>query len=159
MPKKTIRITLFHASWCGHCTNFIPTWEKMTGDKNAQKNIEFVDYEEAGLASLPDTVKTINGSQARQFGFPTLKISIDDAEYLYEGQRTPESIYTFVVSKIQKMTGTVNPHPQMAVTYNNTSDKYSDISVSTEIENVYSATKEYYNSPGLKGGKSRSKRR
>lgn len=38
--KKPVKIILFHANWCGHCVDFIPTWEKMKSDKNANKNIE-----------------------------------------------------------------------------------------------------------------------
>ena len=41
MSSKPINITLFHADWCGHCVNFMPTWESMRSDKQAEKNIKF----------------------------------------------------------------------------------------------------------------------
>jgi thiol-disulfide isomerase/thioredoxin len=101
MSEKLIRITLFHASWCGHCVNFLPTWEKMAIDEAAQKNIEFAAYEESELKNLnPDVKKQKKINSAGVMSYPTLKISIDDNDHIYQGARTPEAIYEFVIKEL-----------------------------------------------------------
>jgi hypothetical protein len=150
MPKKIVRITLFHASWCGHCTHFMPTWDQMRQDTNALKNIEFNAYEDSELGNVPEPVKSINGTPARSFGFPTLKVSIDGQDYLYEGTRTPEAIYTFILDTIKQIGR--ETRTEMVITEN--SD--NSISVDTTPADIARATREFEQ---LKGGRSRSKSR
>lgn len=43
MTGKTAIIILYHATWCAHCTEFMPTWEELKKTKN--KNIKYKQYE------------------------------------------------------------------------------------------------------------------
>lgn len=97
--KKPVKITLFHAEWCGHCVDFKPTWEKMKENKEAWKNIEFEEYESGILNSLPEDVKKINGEDI--IGFPTIKISIFEKEYNYKGVRNQDEIFGFVLERMK----------------------------------------------------------
>ncbi len=150
MPKKIVRITLFHASWCGHCTNFMPTWDQMRQDTSALKNIEFNAYEDSELGNVPESVKSINGKPARSFGFPTLKVSIDGQDYLYGGVRTPEAIYTFILDIIKQIGR--ETRTEMVITEN--SD--NSISVDTTPADIARATREFEQ---LRGGRIGSKGR
>jgi thiol-disulfide isomerase/thioredoxin len=98
--KKPITITLFHADWCGHCKNFMETWESMKNDEHARKKIEFKDYESEELGNLDDETNRINGSLIDSF--PTIKISILQKEYDYVGERTDRDIYSFIINKIKE---------------------------------------------------------
>lgn len=103
--KKPIKITLFHANWCGHCTNFMPTWETMKSDETSHKNIDFEEYEEEAIGKLSDNERSINGRDVRSFGYPTIKINVNDSEYIYEGRRTIDDIYGSILEEIKQMSG------------------------------------------------------
>ncbi|VBB18572.1 protein disulfide-isomerase A4 [Yasminevirus sp. GU-2018] len=107
MPGKPIKLTLFHAEWCGHCHNFMPTWENMSTNKDACKNIEFKAYEEQSIADLDEDVRVVDGTDVRSFGYPTLKITVNDRSFVYNGRRTPEEIYRSIIEVI-KETGSVD---------------------------------------------------
>ena len=100
--SKTIKITLFHAEWCGHCKNFAPVWEHMTKYKKAKKNIKFASYKDTDIDELDQSEKTINGQAIE--GFPTLKINIGRNEYNYMGDRSDSKhIYQFIKDKINNV--------------------------------------------------------
>jgi thiol-disulfide isomerase/thioredoxin len=99
---KPIKITLFHAEWCGHCVDFKPTWEKMKVDKDANKNIEFEEYEASVLPGLPEELKKVNGEEIN--GFPTIKINVSGKDYNYKGARSKEDIYGFVIDHLKDNT-------------------------------------------------------
>lgn len=103
MSEKPIKMTLFHASWCDHCVRFMPVWEEMKKDADANKNIEFVQYEQKELEGMDESVKLINGKKIR--GYPTIKISIDGNDYDYDGNRTAKDIYLFILKKLNKKSG------------------------------------------------------
>jgi hypothetical protein len=123
---KQIRITLFHANWCGHCTRFMPTWETMKADKDSKKIIDFQDHEESSIGNLDESVRTIDGKDVRSFGYPSIKINVNDKEYVYEGQRTVDDIYGSILEELKKMSGV---NGTLTVTK---SDKNIDISTSED---------------------------
>ena len=59
-------ITLYHANWCGHCKNFMPTWNALKDvfDKN---NVTYAEYESDNNSA--------EVSAAGIRGFPTIRIS------------------------------------------------------------------------------------
>lgn len=99
--SKPIEITLFYANWCGHCNRFMPTWEQMKKDGKSNKNINFVEYEEAELEGLSDDVKSINGERINSY--PSIKITINGKEHYYDGQRDSKSIYSYIKEKLESM--------------------------------------------------------
>lgn len=100
MNKKPIDITLFHASWCGHCVRFMPEWERLKKTNNLDRFFNFNQYESNMLDSLDHHTKTINGQQIS--GFPTIKISVFDKQYEYDDHRNIHSILNFVKTKIKQ---------------------------------------------------------
>ena len=103
MPsKKPIEITLFHANWCGHCINFAPDWEKIKSNKLASKIVEFADHEESSIQNLNKSVRTIDNKDVRLFGYPCIKIKVNDKVYRYEGSRTEPEIYKSIINVLEK---------------------------------------------------------
>jgi thiol-disulfide isomerase/thioredoxin len=96
---KPINITLFHADWCGHCVNFMPTFEAMKNNKQANMNIGFNKVSDIELANLQKNKRQINGVDIE--GFPTIKIDIQGNTYNYMGERTQEKIYNFILDKLE----------------------------------------------------------
>lgn len=97
--EKPVKITLFHAEWCGHCVDFKPTWEKMKESKEAWKNIEFEEHEAGTLGSLSENEKKVNGEDI--IGFPTIRINIFEKEYNYKGSRDQDEIFGFVLDHLK----------------------------------------------------------
>lgn len=155
MSKKIVKVTLFHADWCGHCVRFMPTWEKMIKDKEATKNIEFEAYEESKMRSLDESIKTINGEDARTYGFPTIKITVDKEEYAYNGNRTPEEIYKYILEKIKISAYAGEEQSEMVIT---ASDQ--EINISTNSVDVGRNAREMFSEPIFEmDGGNRNKRR
>lgn len=92
---KTKYLTLYHVSWCGHCTRFLPLWEALTKyvEKKKIKNLKLqhFDYEKS---NIPDKFKMeING-------YPTLVIKDGNNTITYEEGREPKDM----VELIKKLT-------------------------------------------------------
>jgi len=85
-------LNLYHADWCGHCRNIMPTWDNyVNNSKNNNTNINTVKIESSHLSTLG---KEING-------YPTITLSYNGDEIDYNGDRTLESLENFVNSKGQ----------------------------------------------------------
>ena len=72
----SVKIELFHANWCGHCVNFMPTWKEIEHvlsqhakeiESKYGKVIKFAKYE-----SEADSEKI---REQNIQGFPTIKIN------------------------------------------------------------------------------------
>ena len=78
-------IYLFKAEWCGHCTAFKSTWDKIKSEYKQKYNFITVD------ASEKEKIE-----QWKINGFPTLiKVKNSNAEE-YVGPRTYESVTEFI---------------------------------------------------------------
>ena len=86
------KITLYHANWCGHCVNFLPTWKALKDVFNLN-NIKHEEYEDS---ANPKVIKEANIN-----GFPTIRISKNNKEYDYNGPRTPDDILHAVIPNLQ----------------------------------------------------------
>jgi thiol-disulfide isomerase/thioredoxin len=100
----TIDGTLYHASWCGHCKNFLPEWNKFKqqiqslNGKHKGIRITTHEYEDK---NLPVDGATIKGEQIK--GYPTLKITVTQNgksnEIEYEGKRNAKELFWYVTEK------------------------------------------------------------
>ena len=96
-----ITLTLFHASYCGHCHDFYPTWEQMKNNKKTDKYFEFRSYESEEIDGLSDKIKLVGGKPIR--GFPTIKIKIANKEWDYDGKRTSSKIFEFILNQLKNL--------------------------------------------------------
>jgi len=87
LNKDKDYIILFKASWCGHCRNFEPTWQKLM---NNIKHLEFITHEhdDSHSAKLMEKIKISS--------FPTILIYINNQYINYEGSKDYHTIYNFV---------------------------------------------------------------
>jgi len=110
MSNNSVSVTLFHATWCGHCVKFMPEWERMKKTQNIAKNIDFAAHESSEMNTLDVKKKTINGNKIG--GYPTIKISLNGSEFEYEGERKTKNILSFIRDKIKTspQKGGENPH-------------------------------------------------
>jgi thiol-disulfide isomerase/thioredoxin len=99
---KSIKITLFHASWCGHCKDFFPEkWNQLKSIPDAQKNIDFVEYEESAIKNLDRKELLINGKEFE--GYPTIKIEILGKQFNYMKKREVDDILDYIKTTLKKM--------------------------------------------------------
>jgi protein disulfide-isomerase-like protein len=103
----------FYAPWCGHCKRMTPTWEALaesTELAEADKHIAKVDC-------------TVENALCERFGvtgFPTLKVISAGKLYDYNGERTEESLKSFITSVFE--TTDSKPAPKKAVPREGPSD-------------------------------------
>lgn len=84
-----IEVILFKAEWCGHCTQFIDTWQTL--QKNIKNpNIKFTTYEQTNKKHKEEFT-TYNVT-----GFPTIKIKIGETVTEYTGDRSLEDLTQFI---------------------------------------------------------------
>lgn len=84
-------ILLIHATWCGHCKRFIPTYQSLCRKLNKKSGDDFpcVAIEDAELSKKPELVKALNFR-----GYPTIKFFDQYGKIIgnYEGERSEERL-------------------------------------------------------------------
>ncbi len=81
-------LMLFKADWCGHCKNFLPTWEKIS--KNTGLNVSFKIFDSDKNKKEIDEYNIS--------GFPTIMYKVNDKLIEYNGDRDENSIKEFILS-------------------------------------------------------------
>ena len=86
------KITLYHAKWCGHCQKFMQTWDGLKNffDKH---NIKYEDFEETENKDI------ISKKKIKRF--PTIIISKNNEDYLYNGEKSVNAIINEVLPDLQ----------------------------------------------------------
>jgi len=79
------KIILYHANWCGHCKNFLPTWQQFV------KEHPEINAEDIECSNEENKNKCANIE-----GFPTVILFKDDQQIQYNGERTIDALYNFV---------------------------------------------------------------
>lgn len=100
--SKPIKITLFHADWCHHCVSFMPIWNEMRTNLKAKQNIQFENHEESTINNLSKDIRTIDNTDVRSLGYPSIKIDVAGKQYIYSGRRTPENIYQSILDSLNE---------------------------------------------------------
>lgn len=100
-PKK-YRLEYYYMTYCPHCKDFEPIWEKLTNDKKIELNElgvnEFAKYELNG--SKKEDIDKVN--KYKVTGAPTIilvEIDNEDKYYIYDDNRKVEDIINFIKSK------------------------------------------------------------
>lgn len=87
--KNKMTFTFYHAPWCGHCKQFMPTWKEIKNEMNDNNNIIL---NEVNSDLQPDIIKEKNIQS-----FPTLILtSGNNTSYIYNGPRDKDSIIKFL---------------------------------------------------------------
>ncbi len=84
--NKKIDIMLFKADWCGHCTHFKPTWEKIA--KKFESKFNFFKYDADN-----DKHKL---KEYKVDAFPTILVKDGDIVRPYDGDRSEEELTSFL---------------------------------------------------------------
>lgn len=94
----------FSTSWCGHCQNFQPTWDKFSKDINNSDNIQALDIkcDKSENKELCDKYSDIIP------GYPCIIMVKDNIVSNYKGQRTIEGLQAFVDSSLTKSSNIPN---------------------------------------------------
>ena len=72
-------LVLYHADWCGYCTEFLPTWKKLINKMKTNNQVYLGEIEHKHLQSFPDPgVKT----------FPSLKFYKRNPKYKKLNKKT-----------------------------------------------------------------------
>lgn len=107
--SKEIKITLYYANWCGHCTNFKPEWnnfkENISEMKGGKVKVSVKEYEHSELETKGGA--KINGKDID--GYPTIKIKLikgkESNEYDYGdyGLRDSKYMTEFIKNVVKLM--------------------------------------------------------
>lgn len=82
------KVTLFKASWCGHCKKFMPVWEEVSASMKDQADFAVVDADEDKAEVKAHGVK----------GFPTVVKEVNGERTEFAGKRTAAELRKFVES-------------------------------------------------------------
>ncbi|KAI8984046.1 thioredoxin-like protein [Mycotypha africana] len=91
-PKKNVFVE-FYASWCGHCKNLAPIWEKL--------GTAFANEENCVIAKIDADKERDIGTEFEIQGFPTIKFfpAGESDPISYEGPRTEAGFIEFLNEK------------------------------------------------------------
>tara|TARA_R100001163_G_C5067628_1_gene206910 strand:+ start:953 stop:1249 length:297 start_codon:yes stop_codon:yes gene_type:complete len=86
-------LVLGYADWCGHCKNFMPTWNEFKA-----KHGNVIDIRELNADKDKQEIENLGIR-----GFPTLLMLNGKKKIKYEGERTLPALEAFVKTHL-------NPH-------------------------------------------------
>lgn len=89
---KTVFITAYKASWCGHCKKLAPVWERLAAALEDVPNVVVAEVE------CPSQKQICNEAGVK--GFPTIKsVFAGEVKELYSGKRELASLEKFARSQ------------------------------------------------------------
>jgi thiol-disulfide isomerase/thioredoxin len=87
-PSKK-EFVFYHATWCPHCTDTMPEWEKLKAQYKNKSDIQLKAIDEASLSTQEKTNLDIKG-------YPTIVLILDGKKIEYSGARTVEGFDSFL---------------------------------------------------------------
>jgi len=91
---SNVKVTLYHADWCGHCQKFKPQWGEFK-EMAKHDGINFAEFEEQELD--PNKPVMIGGVPMR--GYPSIKVEYKKngrtLDIEYNGQRNAMALLSF----------------------------------------------------------------
>jgi thiol-disulfide isomerase/thioredoxin len=95
-------VLLLHATWCGHCQQLMPEWERMESEINSsplRDKVEIVKIESADMdAKLPKYKAMTHRKDIPMQGYPTIAMIHGGNVKTYGGERSSEKIKTWISS-------------------------------------------------------------
>lgn len=89
-------IVLYYTTWCGYSRSFLPEWEKFEGQ--SKDELPFVRVSRVRCEDGNETTCNQKGIE----GFPTVMLYLENGtEILFEGERSANSLISFVKSNVK----------------------------------------------------------
>ena len=86
----TDKLILLHANWCGHCTQFMATWNKIQQTNQKYPNVIFKSYEDAANRHIMNKYNVQ--------GYPTIIFEKSDNTIIqFTGNRTETELQNFIL--------------------------------------------------------------
>jgi len=134
--KPTKKVSLFWASWCGHCVHFKPTFiefkDKISNNKNIEVNMIQCDNPDNSTSKLLDKYQIQ--------GFPTVIIEEYGKFKTYNGLRTVEGLMNALDNSNGPTPTEGNPTkpipPEVIPTYNTVVNSYDNKVVNPEENTI-----------------------
>ncbi|CAF4354098.1 unnamed protein product, partial [Adineta steineri] len=91
--KTKNALVFFYAPWCGHCTNFKPTYTKLAQRYTSQSNLILTQID-ASANDIPSDFEVT--------GFPTIYfVPMNNQPVKYEGNRDINDLVNFIDKNLQ----------------------------------------------------------
>lgn len=94
-------VFLNYSNYCGHCHVFMPEWKKFE-KRMKNKSIKTVKIEGSSFSPGMDSKMFSKLSDKRELYFPMVLVFVNGKRYIYKGERTADSLDSFVTDKITK---------------------------------------------------------
>ncbi len=115
--SDTPTIILYHASWCGHCQAFQPTWAAVKAQLSKETGISVVEVEHTHMNHLPASIAQVTG-------FPTIMILRSGKPVSeYAGDRSLADVVSFAKKHASKDKAKAKPKPKPSAKPNDKKQK------------------------------------
>ena len=120
LSNRDNKFVLYYAPWCGHCQDFMPTWNIMCRKVNKMNHELDVKLVKVDCVFVRNQEEKMLGHKPDIIGFPTIRAykrnSNESTEYKYG--RDPEAILDFLKENFAKSSPSHSPSPSPKVKKN-----------------------------------------
>ena len=111
LSNKDNKFVLYYAPWCGHCQDFMPTWNMMCKKVNKMSHELDVKLVKVDCVFVRNQEEKMLGHKPDIMGFPTMRVykrhSNESSEY--QDGRHPEAILDFLKQNFAKSSSSHSP--------------------------------------------------